>query len=88
MTRSLMGVIFCGKKSTALTLGFVLYLKNVTGSQGRSGGDYVGDRINMTGRFGGGCFHFCRIEFATTDEIFEHRNKVHFPPLITPEKKG
>lgn len=46
-----MGVIFCGKKSNALTLGFVSYLKNVTVSNfgvfpGRSGGDYVGDRVD------------------------------------------
>jgi len=56
MSRSLMGVIFCGKKSNALMLGFGLYLGNVTVSnfgvfRGRSGGDYVGDRVDLSVSF-------------------------------------
>lgn len=48
-----MGVIFCGKEFNAMTLGFVLYLENVTVSNsgvfpGRSAGDYVGERIDLS----------------------------------------
>lgn len=54
-------IIFCGKKSNALMLGFVLYLKNVTVSNsgvfpGRSGGDHVWDRVNLSVSFGLGVF--------------------------------
>lgn len=93
MSRSLMGVIFCGKKSNALTLGFVLYLENVTVSNsgvfpGRPGGDYVRDRVDLSVSLG---FFLCIFKEQRLPQLTKYLNidiKSTFPLLLHRKKGG